>query len=52
MNKKSLINTLSMDYQMPESKYDEGYNNGISFAIKNIKQLDVPENYHKLKCRI
>lgn len=51
MNKESLINTLKLDCQMPESKYDEGYNNGILFAVKNIEQLEVPENYHKLNER-
>ena len=51
MSKGGIINSLKMEYQMPESEYDEGYNNGIMFAVKNIEKLDVPENYHKLNKR-
>lgn len=48
MSKNGLLKFLRSEYQMPESEYDEGYNDGIALSVKNIECLDVPENYHKL----
>ena len=48
MSKDGLLRFLRSEYQIPDSEYDEGYNDGIALGVKNIECLEVPDNYHKL----